>query len=164
MKILVLSDSHSGMSFMRRCVNTLRPDVLIHLGDYWGDGEVLHEEFPTIPIYRVPGNCDRYYTMHREPEIVRPTIGGVRFYLTHGHLHSVKMTTSMLLEAAKADGAQVVLYGHTHRADCRQEGGMWVLNPGACGASGGSVGLIRVEGGEILSCRVLWQADLEEYE
>ena len=46
MKILVLSDSHSGLSFMRRCVDTVRPDYIIHLGDYMDDGATMAEEYP----------------------------------------------------------------------------------------------------------------------
>ena len=57
MTILVLSDSHSTLRFMRRCVDTIQPDALIHLGDYFDDGTVLKEEYPQIPFYQVPGNC-----------------------------------------------------------------------------------------------------------
>ena len=60
MTILVLSDSHSTLRFMRQCVDTIQPDVLIHLGDYFDDGAVLKEEYPQIPLLQVPGNCDRY--------------------------------------------------------------------------------------------------------
>ena len=60
MKILVLSDSHSAMSFMRRCVERVKPDAIVHLGDHFDDAETLHEEYPGIRMYRVPGNCDRY--------------------------------------------------------------------------------------------------------
>ena len=38
MTILVFSDSHSSLSFMRRCVDSVKPDALIHLGDYYEDG------------------------------------------------------------------------------------------------------------------------------
>jgi hypothetical protein len=38
---------------------------------------------------------------------------------------------------------------------------MWVLNPGACGSFGGSVGLIETENNKIISCRVLRQEELE---
>ena len=31
MKILVLSDSHSALSFMRRCVDAVHPDAIVHL-------------------------------------------------------------------------------------------------------------------------------------
>ena len=60
MTILVFSDSHSSLGFMRRCMETVHPDGVIHLGDYFDDGEVIREENPGIPFYQVPGNCDRY--------------------------------------------------------------------------------------------------------
>lgn len=50
MKILILSDSHSAMSFMRLCVEAVKPDVLIHLGDYADDGAALHEALSLIHI------------------------------------------------------------------------------------------------------------------
>ena len=44
MKILVLSDSHSAISFMRCCVEAVCPDAIVHLGDYFDDGQVLAEK------------------------------------------------------------------------------------------------------------------------
>ena len=35
MKILVLSDSHSTLSFMRLCIQSLCPDAVVHLGDHY---------------------------------------------------------------------------------------------------------------------------------
>lgn len=161
MKILLLSDSHSAMSFMRKSVEAVQPDVMIHLGDYADDGLTLHQEFPRIPFYQVPGNCDLYRCDIREPEILTPTIGGVKLYLTHGHRHSVKVHLGALIRDARQGGAQAALYGHTHQADCHQESdGLWVVNPGSCGFYGGSVGLMEVEDGKILSCRILTQEDL----
>ena len=49
-------------------------------------------------------------------------------------------------------------------ADCHREAdGLWVLNPGSCNYYGGSVGLVEVEDGEIRSCRILEEHDLEEF-
>lgn len=76
MKILVLSDSHSALGFMRRCVEKIKPDAMIHLGDYFDDGTVLREENPGILVYQVPGNCDRYRCDPYQPEILIPTIFG----------------------------------------------------------------------------------------
>ena len=48
MKILVMSDSHSALAFMRRCIEAVEPDALIHLGDHydrqehWCQGESWH--------------------------------------------------------------------------------------------------------------------------
>ena len=69
MKILVLSDSHSTLSFMRHCIEKVKPDAIVHLGDHFDDGEAMHEENPGIPFYQVPGNCDRYRCMPGTPEI-----------------------------------------------------------------------------------------------
>ena len=163
MKILVLSDSHSGLSFMRRCIQAIKPDVMIHLGDHLDDGEAMGEENPHITIHQVPGNCDKYRMVRYEPEVRCYPVGGVKLYMTHGHVHNVKLNIyKLLLEARKMD-AQVVLYGHTHIADCHQEeDGLWVMNPGACGSSGGSVGLLEVDDGIVMSCKILHLSDLEE--
>lgn len=163
MKILVLSDSHSALRFMFSCVEQLAPDAVIHLGDYFDDGAALREEFPGIRLYQVPGNCDRYRCPPGHPEILVDRILGINLYLTHGHCHNVKLTLTRLLQDARACHADAVLYGHTHQPDCRQEeDGMWILNPGSCGYGGRTAGLIEVENGKILSCRIVRQEDLEE--
>ena len=162
MKILVLSDSHSAISFMRCCVEAVCPDAIVHLGDYFDDGQVLAEEFPDIPFFQVPGNCDRFRCPIGTQEIRIEPVLGVPLYMTHGHRHNVKMDTGLLIRDARASRSAAVLYGHTHVAECRQEpDGMWVLNPGSCGYYGGSAGLMEVSGGKIVSCRILRQSDLE---
>lgn len=155
MKILVLSDSHASMHFMRTCVEKFHPDAIIHLGDYFSDGETLSEEYSAIPFYAVPGNCDRGRGWIREPETKLETIGGVRFLLTHGHCHHVKLTMDYLLADARAMKVEAVLFGHTHQGYCQQEeDGLWVLNPGSCGYGGGCAGLIEVADRKIISCRL----------
>lgn len=161
MKILVLSDSHSALQFMRCAVNALRPDAVVHLGDHYDDGQTIAEEFPHIRFHLVPGNCDRYRMMMTQPQILCYDVCGARLYMTHGHLHSVKASLFRLLSDAHNAGAQAALYGHTHIADCHRDGELWVLNPGSCGYGGGSAGLIEVENGKILSCRIVHHDELE---
>ena len=161
MKILVLSDSHSTLSFMRRCIAAVEPNAIIHLGDHFDDGQAMKEEFPGIPLYQVPGNCDRYRCPPNQPEILIQRICGVNLYMTHGHKHSVKSYLGALLRDARACRVDAVLYGHTHVADCRREAdGLWVLNPGSCGYFGGSAGLIETDGRRITGCRLLRSDDL----
>ena len=161
MKILVLSDSHSGLRFMNHCIEQVEPDVLIHLGDYYEDGETLREEYPELPLYQVAGNCDKYRCPPDAREILMPRIGGVQFYMTHGHRHHVKQTIDRLLKDARDWDAKVVLYGHTHVPNCYQDtDGLWILNPGSCGYFGGSAGLVEVENGRVLNCCLLREGDL----
>lgn len=163
MRILVFSDSHAGRQFMRHCIRTVRPDAIVHLGDYYEDGRVIAEENPEIVVHQVPGNCDA----HRAPESAALTlcypVCGVKLYMSHGHLHHVKFGTGAFRKAARRSGAQAALYGHTHCAQCDQEpDGMWVMNPGACGSYSGSAGVIETEDGEITACYLIRQEDLEE--
>ena len=149
---------------MRQCVEKIKPQAIVHLGDYYDDGEALGELYPNIQLHQVPGNCDRY----RCPPWVQPRlcydVCGVRLFMTHGHKHAVKTNTAMLLAEARAIHAQAALYGHTHIAECRQEEtGMWVLNPGSAGYGGGSAGIIETQDNTITSCRVITAKDLEEF-
>ena len=164
MKILVLSDSHSAIRFMRDCVDAIKPQAIIHLGDYYDDAQTLAELYPNVELHHVPGNCDRY----RCPPWVHATlcydVGGVRLYMTHGHKQNVKTNTAMLEAEARAMHAKAALYGHTHVAECRRTNdGMYIINPGSAGYGGGSAALIETANGEILSARILCQEDLEEF-
>ena len=165
MKLLVFSDSHSTHSLMKRFVEKIKPNMIAHLGDYYDDGEALAEEFPHIRLYQVPGNCDRYRTPLGAHEILILPVLGVKLYMTHGHRHNVKYHIGSLVADARASGAAAALYGHTHIADChREEDGLWVLNPGSAGSYGGGAGILEVENGEIISCYLIGQQELEEME
>lgn len=162
MKILVLSDSHSGLRFMRDCISRVKPDAVVHLGDHYDDGQAMAEEFPHLIFHQVPGNCDKYRCPMDARPILCYDIGGVRTYMTHGHCHHVKQGLWSLLADARKMDARLVLYGHTHVRDChREEDGLWVMNPGSCGSSGGSAGLVKIENNEITACYFITQADLE---
>lgn len=161
MKILVFSDSHAGLRFMRFCIDALRPDHIVHLGDYFDDGQSIAQAYRHIPMHQVPGNCDRYRCQSWTPLTLCYPVGGVKLYMTHGHLQGVKSNTNRLLEEARLAKAQVVLYGHTHQAQCYQEpDGLWVLNPGSCGSDSGSVGVIEIREKKISACYLLSQTEI----
>ncbi len=160
-KIVVLSDSHASLMLMRMAIKAVKPDGVIHLGDHYDDGQAMAEENPHLVFHQVPGNCDRYRCPDWELPMKCYDVCGVRLFMTHGHLYNVKTGKYRLLLEARRFQAQGVLYGHTHEADCRQEeDGLWVLNPGTCGSTGGSVGLIEAEDGKIINCRILGLDDL----
>ena len=57
-------------------------------------------------------------------------IGGVKMYLTHGHMMASFLS---LAYRAKEKGAKVALFGHTHEAMCEMMDGVMLLNPGSAG-------------------------------
>ena len=148
---------------MRLAVKAVQPDAVIHLGDFYEDGEALAQEYPHLCIHQVPGNCDRFRCPPDLPQVMCYDVCGVRLLMTHGHMHGVKgFGTGRLTAEARVMQAKAALYGHTHVADCRQEeDGLWVLNPGACGSYGGSVGMILTEDGQIRDCKILQLPQLE---
>jgi len=165
MKILVLSDSHASLRFMRLAIQRIKPNHVIHLGDHYDDGKAMAQETPHILFHQVPGNCDRFRCEPWLTETLCYPIGGVKIFMTHGHNHAVKSGTYRLLADARKQGADLVLYGHTHCPDCHQEeDGLWVMNPGTCGSDGGSVGLVEIADEKISVCRILRQTEILQNE
>lgn len=132
MKILIVSDSHGNTSALRAAVQRESPDRVFHLGDVNRDARRLAEEFPALPMDAVAGNCDGWGA--DVPDQLLVTVGGVKFFLTHGHRYHVKMGIGMVVNEAKSQGADVVCFGHTHQAMHELwTGGIWVVNPGTAG-------------------------------
>ena len=125
LKILVLSDSHRCVGAMYDAAMLEKPDVIFHLGDHVSDAQELSYALDPIAFAGVRGTCA----------------------VTHGHLFGVKSNLTRLKLEANRVGAQVALFGHTHRALCGQDGGVWYLNPGA--AKNDCYGVVEVRDGKI---------------
>lgn len=142
MKVLVFSDSHGKLEYMHRAIMSEKPDHILHLGDYVRDFQHIKEKFPQIPMTNVPGNCDYG---DPAPESQTIVLDGVRIYMTHGHVYQVKNMYLRAIYAALEQDARILLFGHTHRAECFEEKGLWALNPGAAGQ--GSYGILELHEG-----------------
>ena len=153
MRIAVFSDTHRNIDGAIAAINQYRPDLIIHLGDHFMDAQKLHMEFPHIPMECVPGNCD-YAPEEKTMKLIEPM--GVRIMLTHGHTYNVKYTTSSLLNAAYFQGAQIVLYGHTHIPSNQLIQDLHVVNPGSAGQrSGGTWAIIELADGKVKDIRLM---------
>jgi putative phosphoesterase len=128
MKICVCSDTHGDSSGIAEMAAKERPEAILFLGDGLRDLERVTLP-PATAVFAVRGNCD---FASSAPEERLATLGGVGFYLTHGHLQDVKQGLAGLRRAAPPEAA-VVCYGHTHRADVRAEDGRIYLCPGSLG-------------------------------
>lgn len=153
MKLLIFSDSHGELASMLEIVEKEQPDEVFHLGDHLKDAQALSYAFPELPVVMVPGNCDGWTGV---PDRLLEERAGVRILLAHGHQWRVKSGPEQAIAAAQAAGANVLLYGHTHRGVCRRVGGLWVLNPGTVGGrwEAPSYGRLNLEAGEI-SCQTV---------
>ena len=115
-----------------------------HLCPYDPYAQDLSSAFPMLDLCYVPGNCDYCTSV---PASLLQEAGGVRIFLTHGHLFGVKTGLTRLLLEGKRVGAQLVLFGHTHRPYLAEHDGVWLLNPGSCSAMQGSYAVLTIENG-----------------
>ena len=66
MRFAVLSDTHGDLSRMFAAadyIRALKPDALIHLGDFCADAEAMAKEL-RLELHAVAGNCDAGRTTH----------------------------------------------------------------------------------------------------
>lgn len=125
---------------MYAAIDRHRPRQIIHLGDMMYDAEEVAEHYPRLPFCLVPGNCDGWGTA--VPVRKNITLEGKSILLSHGHRWGVKSGYDMAISDARAVGADILLFGHTHVPYCKQlEDGLWVMNPGPARSSYGLIGI-----------------------
>lgn len=152
MKCLVFSDSHGYTSCMRRALSLNRDaEVVFFLGDGLSDIAALAAEYPDKAWIAVRGNCD-FTSRFLEREVKKVesiTLEGHRIVLTHGDLYSAKRWLGGLITLAADEGAEILLFGHTHTpceiyaAECDPP--FYLFNPGAAGGADPSFGVITLE-------------------
>lgn len=127
-KILVVSDTHGDPTRLIDTIEKEKPfDIMIHCGDAeCSEGRLMMLSDTTV--YGVQGNNDYFYDYPAKREF---EINGIKFYLTHGHLDGVHFGIDKIGYAAKAKGAKVALYGHTHIPHLEEMEGITFLNPGS---------------------------------
>jgi uncharacterized protein len=126
MKVLIMSDSHGLTEEMANIKERHQYDVqrMIHCGD----SELAFNDLQMKNFLAVGGNCD-YDAAYPDDQI--EMIGNKRFFITHGHLHNVKMTLLNLSYKAEEADASVICFGHTHLAGSEMINGRLFINPGS---------------------------------
>ncbi|HEX7117162.1 MAG TPA: metallophosphoesterase family protein [Longimicrobiales bacterium] len=128
MLVGLISDTHGQ----------LRPEVfdrfaavdrILHAGDI-GSVELLLELEAIAPVTAVWGNTDGFDVRARVAETAEAVLDGCRVVVVHGHQLGSPRPDSLREAYPEAD---VIVYGHTHRADVDRADGRWVVNPGAAG-------------------------------
>ena len=146
MRILVLSDSHRHVERLALAVDLAAPDAILHLGDHIGDARKLRAMYPDVEFYMVKGNCD----VHAEGETeLLLTLEGAKILMAHGHAYNVKNGLAAFSFRAREAGADIALYGHTHKAMVERAHGIWFMNPGQMerhDAIRASYGIVTVDG------------------
>jgi putative phosphoesterase len=102
-------------------------DVILHAGDVGGH-DILDELRMIAPVRAVHGNVDPDDDPLLPP-VVTLEVGGLMIHMSHGN-ELGSPTPEKLLQLYAAD---VIIYGHTHRALVQRNGNRLTVNPGGAG-------------------------------
>lgn len=128
MKILIVSDTHKAHGNLERALELEgQIDMLIHLGDVEGKEDYV-EALAGCLVHIVSGNNDFFSDLPWEEEFL---IGEHHVFITHGHGYFVGMDEERLKAEARGRGADIVMYGHTHKPALTIEPDLVTLNPGS---------------------------------
>ena len=142
-KITVFSDSHGNVNAFKKAMPIINSsDYFVYLGDGNRDLDKVLPEI-TAEVIRVKGNCD---VMSEHPQDAVLTVGETKFMITHGNAYGVKSSTIGLAAHARETGCGWALYGHTHRAQVFDAGGVMLLNPGSAGYGKPTCAVIEGDG------------------
>jgi putative phosphoesterase len=131
MKLGVVSDTHKHIVNLSKALVLLKEqgvDRIIHLGDDYAD----IDEISAQDIIRVPGvYCEAYQARKVRNRLIE-NFAGWRFLLSHTlSSHANDLPDDLKPEdLIKDKRVHVVLYGHTHIPDIKQEHGGIFINPG----------------------------------
>lgn len=127
MKVLIVSDTHKQNDNYFRVLKKQNPDMIIHCGDAEGSEYALTAA-ADCPVHIVLGNNDFFSDLPRELML---DIGPYKAWVVHGHNYYVSMGNERLKQEAVARGADIVLYGHTHRPVVDRDKNVTAVNPGS---------------------------------
>ncbi|OYW69044.1 MAG: YfcE family phosphodiesterase [Aerococcus viridans] len=125
MKILIASDNHGDHEALLNLIVQSDDDIDVFI--HCGDSELAEDDTIWGIFHTVQGNMDY---AHFKDAISLATPEG-KIVVTHGHLYDANRSVDKLVDLAKANDAEVVLYGHTHKIDEQDIDGVKVINPGS---------------------------------
>ena len=144
MKAIIFSDSHRCFNPMMKAVEAEgNVDMIIHAGDVLADVEDLQILYHNINIVFVKGNNDIWDRTAPEDRFFE--FGGVKIFLTHGHNYGVKYSPAKVMKTGMEMGADLCIFGHTHKVCHEKVGKVTLFNPGSAVSH---YGVLEAENGE----------------
>lgn len=123
-EVLIVSDSHG----LETELEVIKKRHNVQRNFHCGDSELLASSDSLEGFQTVEGNCDWNGDFPLE-EVVE--IGGLRFFITHGHLFGVKSNLLNLHYRALEVKADIVCFGHSHIAYAEKIEEQLYINPGS---------------------------------
>lgn len=140
----VISDTHGLMR--PSALGALQgSDLILHAGDV-GRPEILDALRSIAPVVAVRGNVDHGGWAETLPLAEVVSLGEHHIYMRH-------ILADLDLDPSAA-GFAAIVYGHSHKPDIADKGGVMYFNPGSAGprrfALPVTVGRLRIEAGRLV--------------
>lgn len=123
LQIGIIADTH-GLLRMEAMDALAGVHHILHAGDV-GDIAILETLRGIAPVTAIRGNVDVSGACAELPATEAIELGGCLFYLVHA--------IDDLDVAPAAAGISAIVYGHSHRAEVKDRGGVVYVNPGSAG-------------------------------
>lgn len=141
-KIGIIADTHENLPLIAKaveCFNKENVQAVFHAGDIIAPFTVKEFKNLKAKMYLVFGNNDgdkfllrskfkeigEFYETRYETEIEVDTSHRQRILLIH--------QPDFLEQLIASQRYDIIIYGHTHQVDVREEGKTLIINPGECG-------------------------------
>jgi putative phosphoesterase len=132
LRLAVVADTHSQPHpAIAGHLAALRPDAILHGGDV-GDLEVLDALGAVAPVFAVRGNIDVHAPTLPDVLTIDLGEGSLRILLTHIAVYGPRLRPEVA-RLARAEGAGVVVCGHSHVPFIGRDRELTVFNPGSIG-------------------------------
>jgi putative phosphoesterase len=134
-RFAVVADTHSSphpATWQR--LTALAPDAILHAGDI-GDLALLDRLAEVAPVFAVRGNIDARDNALPDLltlDLVAGDTPRLRILLVHIAVYGPKLRAEVV-RAAQAEGASLVVCGHSHVPFIGRDRGLAVFNPGSVG-------------------------------
>jgi putative phosphoesterase len=134
LRLAAVADTHSQPHRdVATHLTALRPDAILHAGDI-GDLEVIDDLAAIAPVFAVRGNIDT--RADGLPDVLELDVEGqgrsLRIFLVHIAVAGPKLRADVA-RMARADGASLIVCGHSHMPFIGRERDLTFFNPGSIG-------------------------------
>lgn len=131
-RLAVVADTHSAPHpATAALIAAWAPTAILHAGDI-GDHAVLEPLAAIAPLHAVRGNIDG----HGLPDVITIDVerdtGPLRVLLLHIGVAGVRLRAEVA-RLARAEGAAIVVCGHSHVPFVGDDRGLTIFNPGSVG-------------------------------
>lgn len=160
MRVVVLSDTHAPRRW-KSCPEAVAAqlrgaDAILHAGDVC-TAEVLEKLCAYAPVHAVLGNNDGSdVAAWGAPETLELELAGLRVAMVHDSGPAAGRLRRLRRRFPAAD---LVVFGHSHIPLDDSGEGLRIFNPGSPTdrrrQPRGTVGVLRVEGGELVEARIV---------